>query len=494
MRDVRCHSCATCLQRALRAVAVAGIAFSLTQPAWAIDLWQAYQSALEQDSTLRAARAGADSARERLPQARAQLLPNLSFSAMRTRNDLTRTQPVSSGQLPEQTYSSENQTLTLRQALFRKPLFAALEQASHAVNDAEATLDLEFQNLGVRLVSAYVEALLAADQLDLILTQQAFTKVQLDAARKAIDAGSGTRTDIDAAQAGLDLNLAKELEARQNLDYTHRQLERMIKRSPGPLLRLDPGKLAQRLARPGTLDDWLALAEAGSPELRSLKARSEVARLEVEKMSANHYPTLDAVAQVAKSVSENVISASTAYTNNTVGLQLSIPLYAGGYIDSTVRQTIAERTKAAETLEATRRDLELRVHREYRGVTEGLLKVEALEQAVRSGQQLVKSSRRSFAAGFRSVVDILNAEQQLEAARRDLAEARYLVVLSWVRLNALVGADQESVIRDINAIFAGQEPATVAGELPAGLTGSEDSAAPRSPSFSVEFGMFALRS
>ncbi len=442
--------------RGLTLCALAAAAALFADLAWSMDLLQAYQAALQEDATLRAARAAADAARERLPQARAQLLPNVAFSAGRNRNDLSRPQEfLGKPSTAHEQYYSFNQTLQLRQPLLRKPLWDGIEQAGYLVRDAEATLERELQNLGVRVADAYLEALLAQDQLELVLSQQAFTQTQLDAAIRALAAGSGTRTDIDEAQARLDLNRAQELEARQNLDYTRRQLEVLTRHPVGELARLDAGKLPLLPPEPQNLDAWLAMAEASSPELLALKARLEAARVEVSKSEAGHYPTLDAVAQATRSASENVTTPSSSYINRSVGLQLNVPLYAGGYTQSVVRQALAEQTRAEETLEATRRDLGLRLQREYRGVTEGVAKIGALEQAVRSAEQLVKSSRRSFEAGSRTLVDILNAEQQLQTTRRDLAQARYLYLVSRVRLQALAGGDKEAAIAELNSWLGG---------------------------------------
>lgn len=433
----------------------AALLLGLAAPAWSLDLMQAYRAALEQDATVRAARAATDSARERLPQARSQLLPQVSLSLGRNHNDLASTQtslgkPISS----EDQYYSFNQTLQLRQALFRKPLWDGLAQAGYMVQDAEAGLERELQNLGIRVAAAYLEALLAQDQLELVLTQQAFIVTQLDAARKALAAGSGIRTDIDDAQARLDMNRAQELEARQHVGYARRQLEILINAPAGDLARLDADRLAQLQPESTSLEEWLAQAEANSPEIRALRARVETARLEVAKAEGGHYPTLDAVAQVTRSASENVTTPSSRYDNHVYGLQLNVPLYAGGYTSSVVRQALAEQLRAEETLEATRRDLGLRLHNEYRGVTEGAMKVKALEQAVASADQVLTSSRRAFQAGSRTRLDVLNAEQQLQAARRDLAQARYLYLISRVRLQALAGGDKDRSMVEVNGCLA----------------------------------------
>lgn len=433
-------------------VALAAGLVAISTPTWSLDLKQAYEAALEQDATLRATRAATDSARERLPQARAQLMPNVSFSAARSHNDLVRAQQNILGQntITEDNYYSFNQTLQLRQPLYRKPLLVGLEQSRFVVEEAEAMLERENQNLGVRVTGAYLEGLLAQDQLSLVRKQREVTTVQLDAARKALVAGSGTRTEIDEAQARLDMILAQELEAQQHVDYTRRQLEAMINQPVSDLARLDPSKMVLEQPVPENMDAWLMLSEDRSPEIRALKARLDAARLEVSKAQGGHYPTLDAVAQISRSASENVTSPSSSYTNRTLGLQLNVPLFAGGYVNSAVRQAVAEQTRAEENLEATRRDLAVRLHKEYRGVTEGVLKVKALEQAVKSAERVVLSSQRSFQAGSRTLLDILNAEQRLQEVLRDLAQARYLYAVSRVRLQSLAGGEKLATILEIN--------------------------------------------
>ncbi len=438
--------------RFLLTAALAGLLGATAAPVWSLDLMEAYQAALAQDARIRAARAARDSAIERLPQARAQLMPNVAINIGRNKNDIDRTQENALGKdvTVKEEYFSYNQTLQLRQPLFRMPLFAGLRQAGFVVEDAEATLERELQDLGSRVTGAYMEALLAQDALELVLKQKTLTTTQLDAARKSLAAGYGTRTDIDEAQARLDMNTAEELSARQHVDFTRRQLEILIDRPVDTLAAVDSQRLPLLPPEPADVAEWIRIAEGTSPEVRALQARVDAARAEIDKARGGHYPTVDAVAQISKSGSENVTSPSSSYTNHLIGVQVNIPLFAGGYVNSTVRQAIAEQVRAQENLEATRRDLAVRVHREHRGVTEGVLKVRALEQAVRSARQLVTSSKRSFEAGSRTMVDVLDAEQRLQTTLRDLAEARYIYLVSRVRLRALVGMDRERSIGEVN--------------------------------------------
>lgn len=413
-----------------------------------LTLAQAYRLALEQDAQLAAARAATEARRERLPQARAQLLPNISANAARNKNNLESTQPNVLGQpvTTEQRYISSSQALVVKQPLFRPVEMADYRQAKAQVEDANALLEKEVQNLAVRVTTAYLQALLAQEQLALVLAQKSAYTTQLDAARKAMAAGAGTRTDIDEARARLDMAVAQELEARQNQGFTLRQLQTLVNQPVTELAQLDAQRLPLVPPVPSRLEEWVARAEQQSPEIRSLQAQREAARHEVSKARAGHLPTLDAVAQWSVSDSDNVTRVNSRYENKSIGLQLNVPIFAGGYHNSRTRQALADLERAEQQLEATRRDLSLRVETEYRGITEGVARVRALEQAVQSAQTVVDSSRRSFQAGSRTLIDILNAEEQKVSAQRNLAEARFSYLLSRIRLMSLTGQADTATI------------------------------------------------
>ena len=431
------------------AVSASTLPAGVTAPA--LTLLEAYRVALVQDALVRTARAGADARRERIPQARSQLLPNIAAQAGANRNDLIRTAPGLGGApvTNEQFYDSTTRTIVLRQALFRPALLADYRQAKAQVADANASLDKEVQNLATRVTSAYLEALLAEDQRALVLQQKATYTTQLEAAKRRFSGGSGVRTDIDEAQARLDLAIAHELEARQNVEYTHRQLQVIINQPVTRLAPVDETRLRQ--APPiGSLEDWRERAELTSPELISLKAQRDAARAEYDKAQAGHLPTLDGIVQWNMSRSDSVNTVGTSYNSKSVGVQLNVPIYSGGLVSSQIRQTVADIERLEQSLEATRRDLGLRVEKEYRGVTEGVASVIALETAVRSAEVMVTSNRRSYEGGARTVVDVLNAEEQRLLALRDLANARYSHMLSRIRLKALAGVADEAAIAELS--------------------------------------------
>ncbi len=438
--------------RRLKFQLLAGTLLSCSMGAWSMDLLQAYEAAKINDATIRASRAAADAGRERLPQALAQMLPNVNASMTQNKNRLRRDIPNSLGQIAstDSEYPSSNRTLSLRQPLFRSYLTAQYRQAEAQVQDTEAALGQDEQDLAVRVSGAYFEAMLTHEQLALVLAQRAAYSTQLAAARQALVGGAGTRTDVDEAQARLDMNAANEIEARQNIDYTLRRLQTLVNQPINSLAKLDLARFELADPQPNQVESWIERAEQNSLRLQSYKAQVQVARGEVDKAKAGHMPTLDAVAQWTRSDSEDQVTVQTAYTNKSLGLQLTIPLFAGGYVNSTVRQALAGLERAEQLLEATRLDLAVNVHKEFRGVTENIGKIKALEQALRSSDQLVLSNRKSMQAGSRTLVDVLNAEQQRTMVLRDLAQARYMYLISRIRLLALVGSADADAVAVIN--------------------------------------------
>lgn len=422
-------------------------------PADALDLVQSYRLALQQDARYQASRAEADASREAVPQARAGFLPNLSGNLSRGKNYTDQQSRNAFGQPVNSSYEylSSNYVLSLRQPIYRKYNFAQYMQAQSQVESAEATLDRSLQDLLVRLAGAYFEALMARDQHALVLAQKDAYATQLAAARRAFDAGHGTRTDIDDAQARYDMTLAQELEASQNLGYTRRQLQTIVNQPVDALALLDPARMQLQAPLPASAEEWIARGEELNPELRALRANIEAARQELEKARSGHFPTVDLVAQRSKSASENNVSVNTQYLTSQIGLQVNIPLFAGGYTMSQVRQATANILKFEQQYEARRREVAQEVRKEFQSVAEGVMKVRALEQAERSAEQAVFSNQKGFQAGLRSQIDILNAQQQRMNVKRDLAQARYQYILARLRLQGLVSSLNEQEIEAVNA-------------------------------------------
>ena len=429
------------------AAAFLGISISAAFPARADDLLSLYREAVIADANYLAAQADTQAKRELMPQARAQLLPSLSFNGSNSRNS---TDQESASVKRDINYNSYSYTLGVRQPLFRANSYIAYKQSQAQVEGAEASLRWAEQEVGTRVATAYFDVLLAEAELDVIKVQRDAYQKQLDYAQKAFQAGAGSRTDIDEARSHLDLASAQAIELQYRVNYAQDALKAIINRALTPLARLSPAHLQLIRPDPDRLEDWIQMAEDVNPQLASLRAAVEVADRQVNKTLSNHLPTLDIVAERSRSKSDGTNNIGTKNDTGTVGLQFNLPIFSGGETVSTVRQAQAELDKARQQLEAARRDVSLQVRKEFDGVTQGVHWVQGYEQAVQSSEQSLLSTRKGFQAGIRSTLDILIAEQNLATARRDLNRGRYQYVLSRLRLLSLVGRLNEEEIGRFN--------------------------------------------
>jgi len=420
-----------------------------------VGLEEAFRLAMENDANLRATRWQESSAIERLTQAKAQLLPNLSLSVGRYYNNLDRTQPniLGAETTSNDRYFSYNQTVQLRQPLYRPALLNGVGIAEAQLVDAQALRDREGQSTATKVVEAYLMALQAQESEGLLQGQLTMAEKQLDAARKRFEGGQGVRTDVDETLARIDMIHAQLLEASQTRQTALLQLKLLTQAQVAAVRSLNVPRLQLSQFASPDLKDWIQKAVDSSPELKVFQARVDAAREDVRRAEAGHKPTVDALLQVSRSGSENVTSPRSSYINRQVGVQLSLPLYAGGAIQSAVRQALAEQSRAEEVLEAARRDLEVRVQREWRGTVEGARKALALEKAVQSADLMVVSVSRSFEGGIRTVLDVLNAEDKKLQAMREYKESCLNQVASRLRLHALVGELDDDRIRQADGWF-----------------------------------------
>ena len=431
--------------------------------AYSLDLIQSYRLALTQDASYQASRAETAAARENVPQARSQLMPNVSGNLTRTQNSTDSDVPGAFGTRSQshQDYFSSSYVLAIRQPLYRKYNFAQYKQAKAQVESAEASLEKSLQDLLVRLSGIYFEALMAQDQMALIQAQKDAYSLQLKAVKRAFETGLGTRTDIDDAQARYDMILAQELEAKQNLDYSKRQLSVIVNQTVDDLAPLSPARMELVAPLPASPEEWIARGEDVNPELRAMRANVETAKQDLEKAKSGHHPTVDLIAQRSRSQSANDTTINQLYLTTMVGVQVNVPIFAGGYADSQERQALANIERHQQLYESRRREVNQQIRKEFQNVAEGVLKVKALEQAERSSDQAVISNQKGFQAGTRTLVDILNAQQQRVNVRRDLAQQRYMYLLARIRLQGLVNSLDENEITLINSWLL-DSPASVA--------------------------------
>ena len=419
--------------------------------AQALDLGDAYALALRNDPTRQGSIAGREAGLENLAIGRAGLLPRLSYRYNRARNDSEVTQRSQFGDVTTQRdYRSYSSTLTLEQPLFD---YAAWSDYRRGVAQA-ALADERYrgrgQELMVRLFGAYSEALFANEQIALAQAQRRTYAEQLTLNERLLKGGEGTRTDVLETRARYELAQAQEIEAGDNLDAALHALQAIIG-EPVAVEDLAPMTADFRVQplTPTRFERWRDLAVAHNAELASQRHGLEVAEQNIERQRAGHLPSLSAYASKGISSSSSESSYNQRYDTDSIGVQLSVPLYAGGGVQASVRQARAQRDAVGFELDAQLNDTLTQLRRQFNLCASGTAKIRAYDLAVKAASALVQATRKSVRGGERVNLDVLDAEQQLFSARRDLAQARHEYLRAWLQLRYLAGVLEAG---DLNAL------------------------------------------
>jgi outer membrane protein len=429
---------------------------ALSQPLVAADLLQTYRDARANDPVYASARATRDAGRENLPQGLALLLPSISASAftqmnyneIRFRDDVL---PAS-----RRDGNTNGYNVTLTQPLFNWQSIMLYKEAGYKVAQAEAAFGQVAQDLIVRVAQAFFDVLASQDSLAFIQAQKTAISEQLAQAKRNFEVGTATITDTHEAQARFDLATSQEIAAQSDLEIRQRTLQQIIGKFPD---RLTPLRNSTELSppSPNAMEQWVASAESQNFTVRIQEAALEVATREIERSRAGHYPSLNMVGNYGNNLASiatiGVTNQGTDNTSRNIGLQLAIPLYAGGGTESLVRQAIANQEKARQDLENARRSAALAVRQAYLGVTNGMAQVRALQQALVSSQSALDSNKLGYEVGVRINIDVLNAQQQLFSTMRDLSKARYDTLLNGLKLKAAAGTLAEQDVEAVNRLL-----------------------------------------
>lgn len=424
----------------------------LAFPVAADSLLDLYQQALQRDPKLKAAEAAYHEARERVAGAEAQLLPVISASAQYSRN---KTEINRGGSVIDDTYPAAGYSVNLRQPLMRVNHYYGVQAAEAQLSRAGEQLRQDRQDMTLRLVDAYFKALTARAKLASLRNDIAFYADEVTRSRKSFDSGAGTRTEIEEAQAKLDIARAKEVQAVNALSLAERTLVLLsgVKVDAAQLPDYSPEALAKALGEAPALPVVMAAMEKGNPSLEAARLEVQSADAEIEKNRAAHFPTVDLVASRTYSDSESSTSIGNKYRTDLVGLQLTVPLYSGGGMEANVRHAIAERDRLQFGLEATRQQIELDALRQLGGVVEGTSRLRAMDQMVASAEQALRATEKSYKAGTRTRVDILNARQVLSQAQAERDDAREDYAMAYFSLKRAMGELDRAAIEQGNQWF-----------------------------------------
>lgn len=425
---------------------------ALCAPAQAQSLLQLVESARTYDTAWQSARAQLDAAARKADQARAGLLPSAALTGGLTRSNVELSKPKI-----ENTGTAQTVGVNASQPLYRPANRITLEQGQRGVDVAQAQLDAATQDLLVRVSQAYFDVLAAQDTLTFVQAQKAAVSEQLAAAKRNFEVGTTTVTDSREAQARYDLVIAQEIAAENDLRVKRLALDQLV-----GIAGTKPQPLALPVQLPGVVPDnlatWVDTARDQQPGVRQAAIALDIARLETKKAETGHLPTVDLQAgyNVTRNLHGTITSPGVTARSNaaSVGVALNLPLFAGFAVQNRVKETLALETKAEADLETARRNVAQATRAAFYGVQSGQGQVQALEAAEASSQSALDANKLGYQVGVRINIDVLNAQSQLYQTKRDLAQARYNVLLGGLKLRQAAGTLSQQDIESVNALLA----------------------------------------
>jgi len=436
--------------RALAAGALLAAGLGGAGGAGAVTIEEAYRAALKNDPTFRVRFYENESGKENAILGRSQLLPNISASHSVNRN--ISDQQYSGRPETHPRYISKSSVVQLRQPLFNLEAVQRYRQGKVQSAQSEEAYEAGVDEVSVRVITAYLDTLFAEDQLALARVQRDTYVEQQKVNQFLFEKGEGTKTDSLETQARLDLSEAQLVEAQDNVVAVRNTLAGVIGMDPGTLQQLGEN------FRPVTLgvasfEEWRTLALQRNNSLAALRLAVENARLDINRNRAGHLPRVDFVAAYSKTESDTINTLGLEATNRTVGIQVNIPIYAGGSVNATTRQAAANYGRAQAELDARSNEILVELRKAHDLVLSSGRKIDALVKAVDSSKELMKATEQSIKGGVRINLDLLNSQQQLFTAQRDLAQARYAYLVGLMRLRSAAGTLAPEAIREIAAFF-----------------------------------------
>lgn len=422
--------------------------------AQAENVYQVYQHALQSDPVLYAAEANYLATMENKPQALAALKPQVNVSAS-TALSIDRQKTASSNGRAINSSGTSNilngaYTLSVSKSIYHKDLDAQVNKAIAGIGQAKSLLVVERQNLIIRVAEAYFSYLKAEDDLKFSTAEKEAIGRQLAQVKAYFEAGRSPITDVKEAEARYDSAVSQQVFSNQQLDIA----KESIKAISGRYYKsLDNARLNTPLIapKPSKIGAWTQKALANSEQIKALKHAVDVAQSEVDSKRAAKKPTVDLVAQHNGSI--NRLDIDSDNLGASVGVQLQMPLYTGGFIASGIRQSRHQLHQAQYQLESSKRQVVQQVRSAYLAVVSGIAQAKALQRALISTKTAAKASQAGFEVGTRTAVDVLLSLRETFRARRDYSVARYDYLLNTLRLKQATGLLKAQDLQQINALL-----------------------------------------
>jgi outer membrane protein len=452
-------------------------------PAAAVDLLGVYEDALGADPTLREAAANRMATLESKPQALAALLPQITgqytYSKSWASGNSTFTQGVDTSNPPDGQLDSIitgstgfSQTtdprkfwqLQLTQTLFRWDQWVTLRQADKQLAQAEATYRAAEQDLMIRASQRYFDILGANATLSAAEAAKEAIGRQLEQAEKRFEVGLIAITDVQETQASYDQAVADVISVKRQV-ATAREFLREITgeyyeqlADAGPDIPLIP-------PNPADVEAWVQTALSNNLSLEASRLGAEIAHDNVSIRRSGHMPTLDFFANRSNDDRDadrqdkpqqsgaNILPEGPADSdiwNDTIGLQLNVPIYSGGSVKSQSKQAVFEHRASREQLERVARETERQVRDSFLSVDSEISRVNALARSVESNETALRATEAGFEVGTRTTVDVLDARRNLFGAQRDYARSRYDYVVNALLLKQAAGNLSADDLREVD--------------------------------------------
>ncbi|GAB3500512.1 TolC family outer membrane protein [Curvibacter fontanus] len=451
------------------------IGAALALPVRAQSLLALYDAARGHDAAYQSAKSQYEANLYKADQAKSALLPTVTLNASASNTQL-RTE--AGGTTSDRGFDTQSASVNATQPLYRPGNLATYQQGTRQTDLAEAQLLAAEQDLIVRVSQAYFDVLASQDSLTFVQAQKTAVAEQLASARRNFEVGTATITDTREAQARYDLVIAQEIAADNDLRVKKLALNLLVGKAETAPYPLAPATTLPALL-PEDINTWVQQGQDQHPAIRQARTALEVATLETDKATAGHKPTLDLTGSVGVNRNINgttVSSVDSRTTSTTVGVQFVMPLFAGFATQNRLRETLALEDKARSDLEAARRTVAQSTRTAYFGVVSGLGQVKALEAAEASSQSALDANKLGYQVGVRINIDVLNSQSQLYQTKRDLAKARYDVLMGGLKLRQANGSLKSEDLQGVNSLLA----------PPAAPTPEPAPAQPRSPSEPVK--------
>jgi len=423
------------------------------------DLLTVYEEAILNDALLSSARIQNRASQELIDQGLSLFLPNINLSASYDQNDNKRkilTSGINNDLLSgtSANYESYDYGVTITQPIFNYASYAKYKQNLIQSSLSDKQLIKAQQNLIFRVSNVYFETLMAMDKIKLLQAQYSAIKAQLAEAEARFEMGLISITDVNEAKTKEALLKIDRIDAIQELKIKKRQIESITGILPGRLKPLNSVITFTQIDNQA--EKWVDMALENSLELQIKRDEILIADREIDIRLGSRYPTVDAMARRSRDWNKggfpygSVANKGIRSFSDTIGLEVNIPIYSGGYASSRVREGELLKLKIKEDEEYLRRQIELEVRENYLNLQANFAEIDAYQQALSSAELTLESTNTGFQVGLRNSVDVLRAQQVYFDAEKDMLKARYNYLINQFKLKQSVGMLTKTDLININ--------------------------------------------